>query len=85
MKLYFFLLLIVNSILYSQTYVKMELLNGVYQIPCKVNGIDMKFILDTGASKTSISITEAKFLAKQGLLKEEDILDKQKFRLNGQN
>jgi len=43
----------------------MEKVNGVYTIPCKVNGIDMRFILDTGASNVTISLTEAKFLIKQ--------------------
>jgi clan AA aspartic protease (TIGR02281 family) len=59
----------------------MEKVNGVYQIPCKVNGIEMKFIFDTGASDISISKTEANFLAKQGLLKEDDIIGKQKYRI----
>ncbi|NLP59326.1 TIGR02281 family clan AA aspartic protease [Lutibacter sp. B1] len=59
----------------------MEKVNGVYQIPCKVNGIEMKFIFDTGASDISISKTEANFLAKQGLLKEEDIIGTQKYQI----
>ena len=66
---------------FSQTIVQMEKVNGVYQIPCKVNGIEMKFIFDTGASNISISKTEASFLAKQGLLKEDDIIGTQKFRI----
>lgn len=59
----------------------MEKVNGVYQIPCKVNGIEMKFIFDTGASDISISKTEANFLAKQGLLKEDDIVGIQKYQI----
>ncbi|WP_157973004.1 retropepsin-like aspartic protease [Aureibaculum luteum] len=59
----------------------MEKVNGVYQIPCKVNGVEMKFIFDTGASDISISKTEADFLVKQGLLKEEDIIGTQKYRI----
>ncbi len=66
---------------FSQTFIRMEKVNGVYQIPCKVNGIEMKFIFDTGASDISISKTEANFLAKQGLLKEDDIIGKQKYRI----
>lgn len=53
---------------FSQTIIRMEKVNGVYQIPCKVNGIDLKFILDTGASDIVISKTEANFLVKQGLI-----------------
>ena len=66
--------------IFSQTFVRMEKVNGVYEIPCKVNGIEMKFILDTGASDISISKTEANFLAKQGLLKEDDIIGSQKYQ-----
>lgn len=60
--------------LYSQEIIQMEKINNIYQIPCKVNGIPMKLIFDTGASNVSISITEAKFLIKQGLIATEDFL-----------
>ena len=58
--------------MYSQKYVEMKKINGVYQIPCKVNGIPMNFIFDTGATDVTISLVEAKFLIKQGLLNKED-------------
>lgn len=57
----------------GKTIVKMEKVNGVYQIPVDVNGINMFFIFDTGASIISISETEAVFLYKQGKLTKEDI------------
>ncbi len=41
----------------------------------------MKFIFDTGASDVSISSTEASFLIKNGYLKPEDIIGKQKYRI----
>ncbi len=50
--------------------------SGVYFIPCKVNGLSLKFIFDTGASNVSISITEAIFMLKNGFLKKEDIGEK---------
>jgi aspartyl protease family protein len=53
--------------------VRMEKINGVYQIPVLVNGVKMSFIFDTGASTISISGTEAIFLLKQGSLTLEDI------------
>lgn len=53
--------------------VKMEKVNGVYQIPVDVNGVRMHFIFDTGASIISISETEANFLYKQGKLTDDDI------------
>lgn len=52
----------------------MEKINNIFHIPCKVNGIPMKLIFDTGASDVSISLIEAKFLIKQGLIKKEDFL-----------
>lgn len=63
----------------SQTIVRMEKINGVYQIPCKVNGISMNFIFDTGASDISISTTEANFLVKQGLLTKENVIGSQNY------
>lgn len=68
----FFLLLNIN--LFSQTIIEMEKTNGIYKIDCKVNGIPMNFIFDTGASNVSISKTEASFLIKQGLITKEDII-----------
>jgi aspartyl protease family protein len=56
-----------------KTMVKMEKINGVFQIPVEVDGIQMYFIFDTGASIISISETEANFLWKQGKLTENDI------------
>jgi len=55
------------------TIVKMEKINGVYQIPVEVDGEKMYFIFDTGASIISISETEANFLWKQGKLTRDDI------------
>ena len=57
----------------GKTVVKMEKINGVFQIPTEVNGVAMHFIFDTGASIISISETEAIFLYKQGKLTNEDI------------
>lgn len=57
----------------DKTIVKIEKINGVYQIPVQVNGIKMFFIFDTGASTISISEIEASFLWKQGKLAIDDI------------
>lgn len=61
--------------------VPMEIKDGAYWIPIKINGVDMTFIFDTGASDISISTTEANFLAKQGKLTEEDILSTQNYAI----
>lgn len=47
--------------------------NGLFLIPCKVNGVPMKFIFDTGASSVNISMAEALFLLKNKYIQESDI------------
>jgi clan AA aspartic protease (TIGR02281 family) len=68
-----FLCFIALSKTLAQDIIKMEKSGGVYLIPCKVNGLPLKFIFDTGASDVSISLTEALFMLKNGYLKESDI------------
>jgi aspartyl protease family protein len=63
----------------EKTIVKMYKKNGVYEIPIKINGIDMEFIFDTGAGLISISSTEAAFLYKQGKISEDDFLGTSNF------
>lgn len=58
----------------NKNIIKMEKVNGVFNIPIEVNEVKMYFIFDTGASIISISETEAMFLWKQGSLTQEDIL-----------
>lgn len=60
--------------------VKMSEENGVYKIPVEINGSNMNFIFDTGASIISISATEALFLYKQGTLSEDDFLGQVDFQ-----
>lgn len=57
----------------AQTKISMTKEGGIYTVPCKVNGLPLKFIFDTGASDVSISLTEALFMLKNGYLKKEDI------------
>jgi tetratricopeptide (TPR) repeat protein len=45
-----------------------------------VNGLNLKFIFDTGASDVSISMTEATFMLKNDYLSENDILGKSKYQ-----
>ena len=63
----------------NKTVIKMDKQNGVYMVPIEVNGVEMSFIFDTGASSMCISSTEADFLYKQGKLSDNDIIGKQKF------
>lgn len=61
--------------------VKMIKRDGVYFIPIKVNGVEMEFIFDTGASDIVISAIEAAYLAKQGKLSEDDIIGAQLYQI----
>jgi clan AA aspartic protease (TIGR02281 family) len=63
----------------AQTTITMKKVDGIYTIPCNVNGLKLEFIFDTGASDVSVSLTEALFMLKNGYLKPEDILGKQNF------
>lgn len=86
-KLFILLFLIINSFsnIYSQKTIEMKKINGIYQIPCKVNGIPMNFVFDTGASDVTISVTEAKFLLKQGLLEKVDFIENVNYKMaNGE-
>ncbi len=66
---------------HSQTVIKMEKVNGVFVMPCKVNGLSLKFIFDTGASDVSISLTEALFMLKNGYLSENDLIGTEYYRI----
>jgi aspartyl protease family protein len=59
----------------------MEKKGGVYYVPCKINGVEMEFIFDTGASDITISLTEAIFLYKQGKLADEDFLGTEHYQI----
>jgi len=66
---------------YEKSVVKMNKENGVYHVPCKINGTEMEFIFDTGASDITMSQTEAMFLYKQGKLKKNDIVGTQQYQI----
>ncbi len=61
------------------TKVVMKKDNGVYKIPVTINGSEMDFIFDTGASIISMSNLEASFLYKQGKLSKEDFIGNSNF------
>lgn len=65
--------------------IKMEKVGRAYQVPCSVNGLSLKFILDTGASDVSISLSEALFMLKNGYLNEGELLNTEEYKLaNGE-
>ena len=65
----------------GKSVVKMKKNNGVYEVPCKINGVEMTFIFDTGASDITISTVEAIFLFKQGKLTEDDFVGTQQYQV----
>ena len=62
------------------TKVHMTKEGGVYMVPIKVNGLDLRFIFDTGASSICISAAEAAVMVRQGQITEDDILGQQQFQ-----
>lgn len=61
--------------------IKMKMSGGVYLIPAVVNGSNMDFIFDTGASDITISQVEALFLYRQGTLTEDDFIGVQQYQI----
>lgn len=61
--------------------IKMQrMASNTFTVPCKVNGLPLKFIFDTGASSVQISKSEAIFMLKNGYLTESDITGTQHFQ-----
>ena len=56
----------------GQVVVEMTPMGNVYSLPGKVNGLELNFIFDTGASDVCLSMAEAIFMIKNGYLVEED-------------
>ena len=65
-KILLLIVLLLPYITFSQITVKMQKKNGVYYVPCKVNGNNLNFIFDTGAANVSITLDEAIKMYKKG-------------------
>ena len=52
----------------------MQKKNGVFYVPCKVNGRQLSFIFDTGAADVSLSLEEAIKMVNLGLIENDDFL-----------
>ena len=55
--------------------IKMEKERGVYMLPCTVNGLQLKLVLDTGASMIAISESAAQEMMDNGTLSESDFFN----------
>ena len=53
--------------------------SGTYEVSCKINGLPLNMIFDTGASDISISQTEVQFMLKNGYLDKSDFIGSQKY------
>jgi len=56
----------------AEVRIHMEKEAGVYKVPCQINGLNMKFIFDTGAAIVSISSSYAEMMLDNGYLKDSD-------------
>ena len=56
-----------------------KMYSGVYEVPCTINGLELKFIFDTGASDVTISSVEASFMLKNNFLSKDDVRGKEYF------
>lgn len=64
----------------GHTKVTMKKDGGVYLVPITVNGLNLDFIFDTGASSICISSAEAMVMMRQGQISQEDIIGQQQFQ-----
>ena len=63
----------------EKTIVSFEDENGILKIPVIINGIELYFIFDTGASLITISSREASFFYRNGKLSEKDLIGRSQF------
>ena len=64
----------------GHTKVSMRKEGGVYLVPITVNGLNLDFIFDTGASSISLSSAEAIVMLRQGQITQDDIVGQKQFR-----
>ena len=60
--------------------IEMQKVKGVYQIPCKVNNLQLNFVFDTGATFVSLSRSTALFMLENAYLSVNDLYDVQKIQ-----
>ena len=53
--------------------------NGVYKVQCKINGLPLHFVFDTGAADVTLSLVEANFMMKNGYLSANDVIGSQRY------
>ena len=53
--------------------------SGVCKVKCKINGLPLHFVFDTGASDVTLSMVEATFMMKNGYLSGKDVVGSQRY------
>ncbi len=72
-RFFIFIVFIIASLsCFGQKVIQLTKQNGVYTIPCSINGIKRSLIFDTGASTVTISMKLANLLYSMGKLKDAD-------------
>ena len=71
--LIFVIFVIISSYSFGQKVIQLTKQDGVYIIPCNINGIKRSFVFDTGASTVTISMQFANVLYRLGKLSDSDI------------
>src|SRR5258706_4849970 len=71
---FLFLFLSLKTISFGQTVIKLTKSNGIYSVPCQVNGKSTLFYFDTGASDVTLSINFYNHAIKDGIIKVSDLL-----------
>ena len=71
------LFLLISSIVYGQVIQLHKKETGVFYVNCKINGIPLEFVFDTGANDVILSNIEFGFLIKQGYITNEDMIGSQ--------
>ena len=52
---------------------------GVCKVQCKINGLPLHFVFDTGAADVTLSLVEANFMMKNGYLTGNDVVGSQRY------
>ena len=72
-ELFILLFFIDCACCFGQKVISMTKQNGVYTIPCSINGVKRSLVFDTGASSITISMQLAELLYNTGKLNDTDI------------
>lgn len=82
-KIVFVFLLIISFAFSCFSQVRIEMIKkagGTFEVPCVMNGLNLKFIFDTGASYVSLSSSTAEFMLENGYLSKDDFSDFKKVK-----